>query len=306
MKKHITTVTLNPCIDRTIILDNFKPGGTNHVKNIREDIAGKGINVAVALKYFEIPCKCIGFGFDRDFEKMVNFFEEHSLLHGLVRTEGNSRVNLKIFDNDTKQMTECNEKGKLTNKESMNEFYHMLKDELTQAQLLVVDGSVPQGVESDCYAKIICEASTHDVPVILDATGDLLLEGIKEKPFLIKPNKEEFCNTFCCEEKDMEKKALELVKNGIQYVCISLGEEGAMLVTQKGIQKMPAISVPVRSLQGAGDAMVAGMCKAIWDKNESQLLTYALCSAASAVSHEGTQMGSLDEFNKLLHQIMNS
>lgn len=305
MKKHITTVTLNPCIDRTITIEDFKIGATNYVIESREEVAGKGINVALALQHLEVPVKSIGFGFISDYDKMISLFRKEQLSYELIKTMGTLRVNLKVFSKKTKQMTECNEKGYLTEQTDLARFYQLLEEELLYTRILVVDGSVPEHVKDDCYAKMIRMASDHNIPTILDASGALLLNGIKENPFLIKPNKDEFIKTFACEEKDIEKKAVELVKNGIAYVCISLGEKGAMLVSKNGIQKMPAIKVPVCGLQGAGDAMVAGICKALWDKKEQMILPYALVSAASSVMLEGTQMGTLDTFQTLLNQIMN-
>lgn len=300
MKKHITTVTLNPCIDRTIFVPSFKLNSTNHIDKIREEIAGKGINVAVALKHMDIPCYCLGFGFEEDYEKMTSFLLHKEIPYELVKTDGHLRVNLKIFDTVSKHMTECNEKGLVNKPEVMEHLYHSLNSTLENTEILVLDGSVPQGIDSDCYAKMLRMANQKEIRSILDATGELLLEGIKEKPYLIKPNIEEFITTFQCEEKDIIKKSEELVHCGIRYICISLGENGAMLISQRGVIKMPAVSVTVRSLQGAGDAMVAGICKAIWDKKENHMLDFALASAASSIQLDGTQMGTLECFNHLL------
>ena len=96
-----------------------------------------------------------------------------------------------------------------------------------------------------------------------------------------------------------------IVKGGLSYVCLSLGADGAMLIShkvsesvdEKGIfrvDKRPAIPVSVRSLQGAGDAMVAGLCKAIYEGREEKMLDYALAMAASTISLEGTQMGNIE------------
>ena len=80
----------------------------------------------------------------------------------------------------------------------------------------------------------------------------------------------------------------------INYICLSLGCDGAELISKKGIEKRPAIPVAVRSLQGAGDAMVAGLCKAIYENSEDRMLDYALSMAASTIALEGTQMGTID------------
>ena len=131
-------------------------------------------------------------------------------------------------------------------------------------------------------------ANDAGVKVVLDASGELLGEGIKAKPYLIKPNREEFEKSFGCIK---EEKFNELLRCGVRYICLSSGSEGAQLISEKGICKRPAIPVPIRSLQGAGDAMVAGLCKAIYENAEDKMLDYALHMAASTIMLEGTQMG---------------
>ena len=304
MKKQIITVTLNPCIDRTILVDNFKLGMTNYYKALQEEVAGKGINVAIALSHFQIPVKSIGFGFDKDNEKLVDMYEKQKLAFEMVTVPGSLRSNIKIFDSTNKEMTECNERGIQIDEKDLNKFFDLLSNNLKCCSGLVVNGSVPQGVPTDSYNKMIYMANEEGIPSILDAVGELLLEGMKERPFLIKPNKEEFIKTFEVEEKDIEKKAQEIVRqNGIQNVCVSLGKEGAILVNKKEVQRMEAIKVDVKGLQGAGDAMVAGICKAVWEDKEDYILPYALASAASSVMREGTLMGNLNDFNSLLDRI---
>ncbi len=306
MKKQILTVTLNPCIDRTILVDNFKQGKTNYYKVLREEVAGKGINVAIAINNLQIPVKSIGIGFDRDYEKMLAMFKQQKLSYELVKVNGSLRNNIKIFDSIHKEMTECNEQGMGIDEKKLQDFMNLLSKNIKISSMLVANGSVPSTVERDIYKRMIHMANEAQILSILDASGELLIEGMKEKPLLIKPNKEEFMQTFEVEEKDIEKKAKEIVKEGIRYVCVSLGSEGAILVNRNGVQRMHAINVDVKGLQGAGDAMVAGICKAVWEEREDKILPYALASAASTVMREGTLMGTIEDFCNLLSQISNS
>ncbi len=152
----------------------------------------------------------------------------------------------------------------------------------------MLSGSVPPGVNKDIYAVMTTMANEASVKVILDASGELLLEGVKARPYLIKPNKEEFEKSFGCIKED---KFDELLGCGVKYICLSLGSDGAQMISKEGICSRPAILVPIRSLQGAGDAMVAGLCKAIYEKKEEKMLDYALNMAASTIKLEGTQLG---------------
>ncbi len=319
--KKVLTMTLNPCIDRTVYMESVQVGGTNIVKKVMEEAAGKGINVAVGLKHLNVPVKAMGFSYKEDKDKLYGKLEKEQVPHSFVEVEGRLRVNQKLFDESRSQMTECNEKGMQVSEKDMQKLLGLLAIELADTSVLVLSGSVPPGVAKDIYAVMTNMANKAGVKVVLDASGELLTEGIKANPYLIKPNREEFVKTFVPEEKrnvktlDWENteagyddeiiisKAKELLIENLRYICVSLGEEGAMLIrreqTDGGIlnptvvaDKRPAISVPVRSLQGAGDAMVAGICKAIHENAEEKMLDYALHMAASTIMLEGTRMGN--------------
>lgn len=312
--KKVLTMTLNPCIDKTIYMETFQVGGTNIVRKTVEEAAGKGINVAVGLKHLDVPVKAMGFAYKEDKDKLYGKLDAEQIPHSFVEVEGRLRVNQKIFDESKFEMTECNEKGTPVRQEDVERLLEILQDELTDASILVLSGSVPPGVDKDIYAIMTSMANEAGVKVVLDASGELLTEGIKARPYLIKPNREEFERTFLQKEgveiNDAEELVMsmcsELLSDGLTYICLSLGAEGAMLVSKEGrsvsdekesliTAKRPAIPVPIRSLQGAGDAMVAGLCKAIYEEREDKMLDYALAMAASTIALEGTAMGWLSK-----------
>lgn len=332
--KKILTITLNPCVDRTIYFEHFQVGGTNVVKKVIEEAAGKGINVAIGLQHLQVPVKAMGFAYKEDKDKLYEKLAAEQIPYSFVEVDGRLRVNQKLFDESKSEMTECNEKGMPVSKEDVDKLLQILKEELRTASILVLSGSVPPGVDKDIYAVMTYMANEARVKVILDTSGELLLEGVKAKPYLIKPNREEFVKTFMQEQlvnkrecaftlpeegeesegasekiellnTQIRSVAEKLIENGVTYICLSLGADGAILISKSAynkmsdgndnslvIEKRPAISVPIRSLQGAGDAMVAGLCKAIYDNDEDKMLDYALNMAASTIMLEGTQMGN--------------
>ena len=148
---------------------------------------------------------------------------------------------------------------------------------------------------------MVTMAKEKGVKVILDASGELLKEGVQAGPYLIKPNKEEFEKTFgagdtskTLGQDEIEEIAKDIMDCGVNYICLSMGGDGAMLLGQGknlSVEHQSAIEVPIRSLQGAGDAMVAGLCKAIYEGKEEKMLEYAMTMAASTIMLEGTAMG---------------
>ncbi len=305
-KKQIVTVTMNPCIDKTIVVDELREGYTSQVIRATKQMAGKGINVAIGLKHLDVSTKCLVLGFEEESRRMEELFWREKIPCRIVQAKGGYRENIKIFNENTKQMTECNERGYIEDLSAMDRIFEVLSHGLNYAELLVISGSVPIPVSPNCYAEMIQKATIKEVPCILDASGELLLKGVAEKPFLIKPNLEEFMSTFGCKKNEVERKASRLVASGVKNVCISMGAEGAMLVNQSGIKRIPALNVDVCSLQGAGDAMVAGICKALYEDREDLMLEYGMAMAAATVVLEGTDMGTGDTFQKFLDQIINA
>lgn len=309
--KQVLTMTMNPCIDRTVYFAQFRAGETNYVDKVMEEAAGKGINVAVGLAHLHVPVKALGFSYEENEKCLYEKLDAEGIPHVFVSLPGKMRVNQKLFDGSTKEMTECNERGCPVRAEDVERLLKVLEEELAEASLLVLCGSVPPGASKDIYGRMIRMAHMAGVPTVLDASGELLLEGIKEGPYLIKPNLDEFVASFFKEEQmsqakedtkipwenqkqKVEQAASELVEDGIHYVCISLGKEGMLLVDAQGIHTYAAKPADVKSLQGAGDALVAGLCKAIYEKEEKKMAEYALKMAASTISLEGTRMGTLE------------
>lgn len=324
--KRVLTMTMNPCIDRTLYFTEFVQGKTNYVDKVTEEAAGKGINVAVGLAHLHVPVKALGFAYRENADCLYKKLEQEKVLHTFVEIPGKMRVNQKLFDMTAKEMTECNERGEAVTQKDVEQLLVVLKKELNEASLLVLSGSVPPGIKSDIYARMIRMAKEAGVLTILDASGALLREGILEKPYLIKPNKQEFITAFLepeSQSKDddteiaeqigadhllavkekmneglvserMLQKAKSLITSGIRYVCISLGKDGVLFGDEKGIGHYPAFEADIKSLQGAGDALVAGFSKAIFEGKEEKMAEYALKMAASTIALEGSRMGRIE------------
>lgn len=262
----ILTVTLNPCIDRTIVIPEFAYGGTNHIADTRQDVAGKGINVSIALKQLGVDSVCLGFNSADDAALLERTLEEREIAYDFVMVPGNLRMNIKVFDESRRAMTEFNARGGEAPQEAVRSLLQKLDRYLDRAELLVLSGSAPKGVPEDIYGTMIRMARGKGVCTVLDASGSLLAEGFRAKPFLVKPNLDEFQNMFREElaaGRSVEEIAGELVTQGVGGVCISMGADGAMLVCADGIYTAGAPDVEVKGVQGAGDSMVAGMCAAL-------------------------------------------
>ncbi len=305
----VITVTMNPCIDKTIHIAKMERGKTHKLKRTQNDISGKGINVSIALTHFDELTICLGFNYSSDARLVEKALDDQNVRHDFVIVDGKIRTNLKLFENDYHTMTEFNENGGFVSNEDQEILINKIEKYLSQANIIVLDGSVPQGIETDVYERIIHLANERGVKAILDATGELLLNGIKAKPYLIKPNINEFCESFKVDYRDKEAilaKAKELIRDGIEYVCISLGQEGAYFLNKDKILYANPLPVKIKGIQGAGDSMVAGFCTAInrGFLDPERMLAYGIAAASGSLQYSGTEMCSKEDLEQLIPRVV--
>ena len=301
--KKVVTVNLNPCIDRTLCTEIFQYGGTSRLIETREDVSGKGINTNVVLQNLGIKNVATGFTFSDSGTVLQDFLDDRGIERKFINVPGPMRVNYKIFERVHFVMSEINSGGTQVDLKYCEEMLSLLEQILRSASILVLSGSIPPGVPERFYGEAASLAGNAGVPVIADCSGNMLLETIKERPLLIKPNVDEFRKTFhTTAEKDEELvyEANKIIEKGVKYVCISKGEDGALLISRDKIYKASPIPVEIKGIQGAGDSMVAGFCYAIMkDYKENEYLRYAVAAATCSLIHEGTQLCEKNDLEQI-------
>ena len=288
MRDMIYTLTLNPSIDYVVHLDSFKTGITNRTTSEEMYFGGKGINVSLILSELGFENTALGFvaGFTGDAIK-EGFGGEHIISDFIKLKRGNSRINVKIKAGEE---TEINGQGPRIDEEELEELLNKL-NKIKDNDTIILSGSIPNTMPGDIYEKILkCVTEKHNINTVVDATGDLLLNTLKYKPFLIKPNRQELSELFCIEVKD-EKTTIEcagkLKDMGAQNVLVSLGKDGAMLLDSTG--KTHFIGVAngkVLNTVGSGDSMVAGFVAGFLKSKDYgfALKLGAACGGATAFS----------------------
>ncbi len=257
----IYTVTFNPSLDYYVQVNNFKSGVVNRAVSERLVVGGKGINVSLALR--ELGEKTLALGFVAGFtgkaikQEMIDLGLENSF----IEVDGKSRINVKIKGNTE---TDINGTGAHVTAINFNALIRKLKSILKEGDWLVISGSVPSSLDEQTYANLIKRIKTvQGVNVVVDACGKLLTETLKFHPFLIKPNLYELCEIFSLNDipkiEGIFACAYKLQQMGARNVIISMGSEGAAMVTEtsQSLFVRAARGQLVNSV-GAGDSMIAG------------------------------------------------
>ena len=255
----IYTVTFSPAIDYVVYIDELKMGTTNRTASEEYYFGGKGINVSTILTELGIDNTALGF---------VSGFTGEALEEGLkakgIKTDfvhlddGITRINIKIKE---KNETEINAQGPRISRQKIKELMDKLYN-LNEGDILVISGNVPNTLPEDIYERILENLEGRGIEYVVDATGELLKNVLKYRPFFIKPNKkemEELLGETISNIDELRKGAEAMQKMGARNVLVSLGKDGAYLLSEDGTEHtMEAIRQKAVNTVGAGDSMAAG------------------------------------------------
>ena len=300
----VTTLMLNPCIDRTIDVDRILQGGTHKVLDVQTDVSGKGINVSTVLKHFGITTRCLGFNYSEGARTVERALDSNEIPYDFVRVPGHLRNNIKIFEKETRAMTEFNERGLSVPKEALRKLLDKIDECAAHTKILTLSGSMPEGVPFNTYRNIIESVNLKGCITILDTSGAAFREGLKGIPYLVKPNVEELKSSFAEEiagGKTIDDIVRMLLASGISYICLSAGNHGAYLAGKDGILYAEPLDIEIRGVQGAGDSMVAGMSMAILqDKTPEEMLAIGMAAAGGSLERRGTKLCEKEDLERLL------
>ena len=255
----IYTVTFNPAIDYVVGLDRLVPGQINRNKAEAFQFGGKGINVSGLLKNLGVDSVALGFIAGFTGESLEKGLKDLGIVTRFVRVDGGmTRINVKI---KAAEETEINGIGPQITGEDMQQLYAQL-DRLEEGDTLVLSGSIPGCLPDSTYEDIMEFLQEKKIRIVVDATKDLLLNVLKYRPFLIKPNNHELGEIFGrTPETDEEiiACASKLQQMGAKNVLVSMAGDGALLLDAQGnARRIGCPKGTVRNSVGAGDSMVAG------------------------------------------------
>ena len=299
----ITTVTLNPAIDRTIIVNQFEYGSVNRVVSSREDIGGKGINVARILLALGSSSKAVGFIGRTNYPQAQTLLHNDSIPTEFVFVDAPTRMNTKLLESSTHTTTDINEAGFTVSEQDLDAVRLLIRSSADESSLMVFSGSVPKGLDSSTYRKMI-EQLPSNCKAALDADGILLMEGLKAEPFLIKPNIHELESALgrtLASNRDVVAAANDLIHQyNITYVLVSMGGNGSILVTKDQALYASPLSVDVKGTVGAGDSMLAGFIHGLAQGFDiPTTLAWSTACGALTVSLEGTQAFAKSDVEKM-------
>lgn len=299
----IYTVTLNPAIDYVINMDNPLIGAINRSESESIFCGGKGINVSLTLKELNIESVATGFIAGFTGKQIECELQNKGIKTEFVHLEnGYSRINVKIRADEE---TDINTTGPEISDFDLHLLYKTL-EKITKDDVLILSGSIPKNADDSIYAKILSKVQKSEAMIVVDSSAKKLLSTLQYKPFLVKPNVSELCETFNCKINslhDIEKYAIKLKNSGAQNVLVSMGDKGAVLLTSTNqvIVESPPEGKLINSA-GAGDSMVAGFV-AGYLKTKDYKYALKLATACGSATAFSQGLGSKEKIVQMLSVI---
>jgi len=301
----IATVTLNPAVDTRYSLSTFQLDEVNRVSSVDRTPGGKGLNVSRVLSQLGIEVTCTGFLGGKNGEWIASQLLNWKLFNQFVRIKGETRLCLAIESKEGH--TEILEQGPKIMENEKVEFLENFDSILKLNEYIVVSGSLPCGIESNFYLKLAEKAKLKGKKLLLDSSGEALAQSIHGNPFLIKPNREEFCKLIGEKQaslEDMIWHAQAICQKGVEYVLLSLGGYGALLVSRRRVLQANIPTLAAVNPVGSGDSMLAGFTYAHSKGYPTpDVLKWACACGMSNAATERTGMIDLSQVKSFLNVI---
>jgi 1-phosphofructokinase family hexose kinase len=306
----ILTVTLNAAIDRTVAVPNFRLGQRHRAVEARTVAGGKGVNVARALKLLGRPVIATGLAGGATGSRILERLAEEAILNDFTRIEGESRTNLAVIDPTSGEQTEINERGPEVTPEEVDRFVEKLLYLAQGTTICVLAGSIPPGVDSEVYGRLVSELQALGVVSVLDTDGEPMRAGLRAEPAVVAPNVGEAEEAVGHEFNDPDDFALGLgglLEMGASEAIIT-SATGCVAIVGDGSERR-RYEARIEQLEtvaavGSGDAFLAGYVAARYEgRSPRECLAHGVACGAQSTQHFGA--GSLDrrEVERLLPRV---
>lgn len=286
----ILVVNLNASVDKRYEMKELEKGTVMRAFKVENTPGGKGIHVANVATILGEECIATGFLGGKTGEFIEEKLADYNIKSDFIKINGETRECLAIITEDLDQ-TEILEPGPEVSMEEQNKFLLKYKELIKSSNIIVASGSVPRNIPKSFYGELISIANKNKKKFLLDTSGELLVEGIKSKPFFIKPNRDEI-EALTGKRIETDKDAIEEIKKfqeqGIEFVVISLGSKGSIAGYKGKFYKVIVPKVKAVNPVGSGDSYVGGVAVALERGYDIEdILRYAsACGTANAMEEE--------------------
>lgn len=307
MKSHqIITLTLNPSLDKSTHFTGLVAEQKIRCEKPRYDAGGGGINVSKAIAKLGGNSLCIHTSGGSAGKMLEELIQKEGIDNKVIQTQNWTRENFIAFENTSKAQYRFGFPGNELLEIEKGKIIETIKE--IKADYLVLSGSLNEGLPTDFYQTIAKTAKVSGIKVIVDTSGEPLRKVLEKGVYLIKPNIGELAKLIGVERlelSEVEKTAKALIEKGsAEIVVVSLGAQGAMLISKKETEFVTAPKAVKKSTVGAGDSMVGGMVWALsQNKTLKEVIQWGVACGTAATMNEGTQLFKKEDAERLFEEM---
>lgn len=303
----ILTVTLNAAIDKRYVVEEFKVGEVNRVKECAYVPGGKGLNVSKPAAVAGAEVVATGFVGGHAGNYIEASLKDYHVKSAFYHLDAESRSCINIWDEKNCVQTEFLEPGFTVTESEFQGFVEEFKELVKKADVVAMSGSVPKGLDGTAYQKLVKVVKDAGKKVILDTSGKLLEMGIEACPTMIKPNIDEIrmlTGKECNEIGEIIEAAKEIHARGVEVVAVSLGADGSLAVSDEGVFRAIVPRIDAVNTVGCGDSMIAGFALGFAEGlSIEETLRKASAISAAAALREETGYFVMEDMQRLYPQI---
>lgn len=300
----IVTLTINPALDKSTHVEKFEPEHKLRCAAPIFEPGGGGINVTRAIRNLGGDSLAYYLSGGATGQVLQQLLDDEGITHMPIPSVKWTRENFSVTETSTDKQYRFGMPGSIIPEYEWQ--YSLIKLEKTvpKPEYIVASGSLPRGVPNDFYARVATIAKKIGAKLILDTSGEALKQAAGIGVYLLKPNLNELAmlaGKTDIQDGEIEQFGKQLLANGMcEVIVVSMGGEGAMLITKDQVEHIPAPKVKTRSTVGAGDSMVAGLVYKLslgWSLSDS--VKYGVASGAGAVMSPGSELCRRDDVEEL-------
>jgi len=302
----ITTLTINPSLDKSTHFAGLVAEQKIRCEKPRYDAGGGGINVSKAILKLGGNSLCIFTSGGSSGEMLQELITNQKIESTIIKTKNWTRENFIGFDTITNAQYRFGFPGNELYTDEIDTILSTIKE--LQSKYLVISGSLNEGLPTDFYQKIAETAKQSNIKVIVDTSGEALQKVLETGVYLVKPNIGELAKLIGVERLEMDQvapAARKLIEQGgAAIVVVSLGPQGAVLVTATQTEFVSAPNVVKKSTVGAGDSMVGAMTWALsQNKSLKEVVRWGVACGSAATMNEGTQLFNVEDARRLFEEL---
>lgn len=304
----IVTLTVNPSVDKSTHFSGLIAEQKIRCKEPQFDAGGGGINVSKAISRLRGSSLAVFTSGGPVGEMLKDLVKKETVAFEAIETKTATRENFIAVDDHTNSQYRFGFSGDVLSDSEVKKVLKTISN--LKPKFLVASGSLNEGLSTDFYQKVAEIAKKSDSKLIVDTSGEALTKVLETGAYLIKPNVGELAKLVGVERLEMEEvneAAKKIIaKGGAEIVVVSLGPQGAVLVTKDDYEYVPAPNVAKKSTVGAGDSMVGGMVWALsQNKSLKEVIRWGVACGSAATMNEGTQLFKYEDANRLFEWLKN-